>query len=588
MNLDSVFNIRAEKQENMNINIVFVGFDEYYTLEENYEYLPTNVDPFQYLHYNHPLSDFPCSDYNISYTFSSLTSGEANAMAGYMDLVSEETEYLDSRVNISAVEEYEITEEYDDISDFFIPCEGMLIDAESIENYIEKNYYSNLEQKTGYTLYMLNFSQFDNPDHSYEHTYGYTLGDNDAMSLDPEHYTSTIPRRTIGWGGNERFCFIDISAISNAMFYYSFVLEIPLYALPAYTLYDLDSYTQTIDPYTQDGKDSLIYYISTWINSYLHNNFLSRAVYFPPVDENINLPIAVFTNISDKGYPLESISWAISSERIGTSLSDSFPWINFFVPIKFYNLSDYPEIYNHLAQNVQEDEDGYFIDVMDVAEIMDEKLDLFFDMEYEGTQSLSLVFINNYVRFKIDNINLGGIALGKYQISVRNPNQLFHLSDVNQPMIGLTHTIVHEIGHNLGLSHPHSGAFGFGSMFIKDVMSYLYSAHNFSIFSRDTIARFHYDYYYLNAQGNLTALENPNVRGYGKVTKLLEESYSYYAEMDYIPAIEKAMEAHKLSLELTNAMRKPGILSVIVVSSAVVASIPIVIISFKPFARIKG
>jgi hypothetical protein len=58
--------------------------------------------------------------------------------------------------------------------------------------------------------------------------------------------------------------------------------------------------------------------------------------------------------------------------------------------------------------------------------------------------------------------------------------------------------------------------------------------------------------------------------------------------MDYIPAIEKAMEAHVLSLELTNTMRKPSILSVVVVSSAIVASIPIVIVGFKPFARIRG
>ena len=65
------------------------------------------------------------------------------------------------------------------------------------------------------------------------------------------------------------------------------------------------------------------------------------GAYFPPVDESINLPIAVFTNISNQGYPVESISWAISSDRIKSYLSSGFPWINWKVPVEFYDLDDY-------------------------------------------------------------------------------------------------------------------------------------------------------------------------------------------------------------------------------------------------------
>jgi hypothetical protein len=84
-------------------------------------------------------------------------------------------------------------------------------------------------------------------------------------------------------------------------------------------------------------------------------------------------------------------------------------------------------------------------------------------------------------------------------------------------------------------------------------------------------------------------LDTANLRGYTTVTDLLEESYSDYLKMDYIPAIEKAREALELSLELSNALRKPAILSVVVVSSAVVAvSIPVLLIRFNPLTKLRG
>ncbi|MHA2255586.1 MAG: hypothetical protein ACXAAM_05920, partial [Candidatus Heimdallarchaeaceae archaeon] len=261
--MESKYVFQDVKQEDMNINIVFVGFDEYYTFEENYEFLlSSNINTFYNMNYYNPTNNYPHSDYNINYTFSSLNTADEDALSAYIDSIAVSTPYLEYRINTSAVDEYIVTQEYEDIADFLILTEGSLIDAEQVENYIGENLYSESEEESGYTLYMMNFSRLDNEALNQDHTYGYSFADADAIALDPDHVTGEYVRTTIGWGGDQRFCFVDISALTYNMFYYALMFEINMVLAPAYTFYDLDSYTRTLDLNSPTGQFDLHLYIS--------------------------------------------------------------------------------------------------------------------------------------------------------------------------------------------------------------------------------------------------------------------------------------------------------------------------------------
>lgn len=155
-------------------------------------------------------------------------------------------------------------------------------------------------------------------------------------------------------------------------------------------------------------------------------------------------------------------------------------------------------------------------------------------------------------------MRIGGLAVGPYQIICRLPYLFFEDDDINKPIMGLTNTVLHEVGHNLGINHPHTNVYGYGSMFVDDVESYLHCSDKHCIFSTDTVARFHYDYYYMTAKENLGNCEQ-NTIGYSKTFQLLEKSRIAYLDMDYLTAINYAKDAWKLSNKLDNIIHKPAV-----------------------------
>lgn len=126
---------------------------------------------------------------------------------------------------------------------------------------------------------------------------------------------------------------------------------------------------------------------------------------------------------------------------------------------------------------------------------------------------------------------------------------------------GFTQPIIHEVGHMLGLAHPHT--YGDLGDFVCSAMSYFSYEYGFSIFDKDALARAHIDKHFietckiiseierklpLKIDGNKTREIKDQV---DRIKRLLNEVDSAHSRMNYLEAWRTALDAYKLARKIS-------------------------------------
>lgn len=569
------------KNEFFDINIVFIGFNSDLILNGNIKSkLPDYLEPFSGVD-----SSFPHSRYSLNYSFSHLSELQTQTLEEYLLEIAINRTISSLRTNITSMEQLLTTGLIENPMDLFIPYGGLTFDADLVEEYIFQNIYEPYLTNPGYTLYLMNFSQFDSADHKIEHTYTLQRTEYDSnitMSLnqlspvfEAEDYTTTA-----GWGGKHRFCYIDVSANPDVLqlipIIYGGSGDYTNTWSEYYYRQDLDSFVASQDMTSITGKTALSAYLAQWISPYINTLFLPLQLLYeagqiraPSVAETIYIPIKVFNNVSKYGYTTEKISWFLSPHRIQTQLEEAFPWISWKVDIEYIEFEDETILKDYFLQNVKYDGEKSYLDADEgLIELLYAERVNYFDLSAAELVIPSYVFLADDVYLHYRSTQVGGLGGIGFQVMSRTPFDLFESGDATKPRKGLSTVTIHEIGHSLGLNHPHNDYDGWSSGYIEDTMSYIaldYCVPKFSTFLSDATARLYYDYYYISAAENVQNIDNANIIGKDKATQLLNESYTSYLEMDYISAIETVREAWKISNKLSNPLRRPVVLISIIV-----------------------
>jgi len=478
-------------------------------------------------------------------------------------------------------------------NDILIPQDGMLIDAELTETYIYDNLFEEDLAKPGYSMFFLNFSAFDSEDHSLEHWYKVEEIDYDTNETIHSWFSSfnDIPYVTsLGWGGNHRFCFLDLSART---WYYDWIdiawADFGMGSQIYYDYEDLDELSQLEDITSPSGNEILSEYISDYMNSYIVNVLAGYYGQFPIV-ESYSLQVKVFNNLTNIGYTLDEIDWVISETRIYNQLVEDFPWIDWSIDVEYVNILDYPDLYNYIKNSVQYDVDGAYVEVIDgfFYELANQ-LNEHFDYNAAETVLPCYFFLNDRIRFKYLGTAFAGLGGMGWEILVSDQYDLFEAGNPENLGDGMSSVMIHELGHSLGFPHPHSQYSGWGSSFIQEVMNYFSrGASGFSSFYKDALARAHGNYFYSYASMHFDFayedFEDAGAPDYlvsviNDIAILLSEASANYTSMDYLDCIENTKAAidkidlFNLLLEDPDATNTSDISTSIVVIAMTVSSV---------------
>jgi hypothetical protein len=330
----------------------------------------------------------------------------------------------------------------------------------------------------------------------------------------------------------------------------------------------LDNFTQSFDLDTLEGQGNYTQYLAEWINSYAGNVY-SRPTYSDmPTGQSVSLQVLVFNNLTNNGYAEEDIDWCISETKIYDQLNEDLPWIDWDINVTWAYLSDYPYYYNYIQNNYAVDVDGKYIEVSaGLFSILDSDLEDHFNLSKSDVVLPCYFFLTNEVSFKWGGTSFAGLGGMGWEILLGTQNSIFENGDINLKKRGMSDVMIHELGHSMGLPHPHGFTYGWGSSFVEDTMSYFALANGFSTFYIDAIGTGHTEVNYYYAQdeyetalqlyhdSNLTSIELTNIMV--EINATLAAIPTYYSNMDYSSSASMAFYARDLIANMVDYIDNP-------------------------------
>jgi len=536
------------------LDVVFVGYDQ-----EAIDMAA--MDSVITKDYTVPYVEWSLNYYfDVNYVFANQT--YLQTLTSFILQNSVEGINTTSKLNVTALEYQKATATKMSI---FLPQSGRAIDAIAVENWFAANPYVS-SSTPHYAFYVLNFSMFDTPDHTWEHWYNLTEPELDANTVrdfwrlewdNPLNPHVDFPYA--GFSYRHPLFFVDPSAFNWYLTWARIWWELDQYITdPKYDYYyeDLDTFQQTHDLTTPEGKTTLGYYLGGWIDDILSNTFASAVWVQPTVSQS--LQILVLNNASEYGYTYENLKWIINTSLVKDAVEQLAPWISTDVSVKFANLSEYPDVEALLQRCIINKTNGWtYID----------GLSFFYGLEdlrrWHFNYNKAEMVVNGYVTLLkdasmiVDNGEFTGLGGDRQVLLMKSIDRYFREDGVT-PKSGLSCYMTHELGHNLGFGHT----FGWNTYagdFAFDVMGYYPYSYYFTKLLTDAYRRTYADTALAELQNALIIdQELYSLWGsspfidvlFDEISERIDEAALLYDELDYLSALYKLFEAQRIEAYL--------------------------------------
>jgi hypothetical protein len=360
-----------------------------------------------------------------------------------------------------------------------------------------------------------------------------------------------------GWGGHHRFYFLDLSAGPSY-----WTTELPL---------QVASGVRNVDPATSYGRYWRTQFVADYLVGVLYNLFAPDQLYPVNYSAKYNFHLFIFdARNSTEIAAGPRLTVAVNETMIRDELSKLLPYASVSIMTKYANLTSSPGlaaivalattktrdptvngtivdarlVYNWLSTN-GEGHISQFIKVQRTTDQLDIPAFIF---AFTGNYNFGFTFKSDVFLPRnpgtIFGASLGDLVLishGQRDLTMGN----YVTTGPMQPGkgIGYTRTIIHELGHEMGLAHPFS--YDFTEDFVDSVMGYYANSVTYSQFDRDMVLRGVNDELLLFAQVTLANTTATLFNGghIGAARQAISNANQKYSTMDYAGAVSYSLSA---------------------------------------------
>ncbi|MFX1483951.1 MAG: hypothetical protein ACFFCP_12290 [Promethearchaeota archaeon] len=438
----------------------------------------------------------------------------------------------------------------------FYPRDGRVIDGYAVEDWLEANPFTTIPN-LGYTLYLVNFSEFDSGDHSLEHWYDYHPIDPDTGEAQDwfrlEWDNALNPNVTLDYpffGGRYNTYVVDPSAhqwylkwcriwwsedITTEYDFWTQDLEDKLSTLDLGLPADVDALNVYLRECIWDPINLLLFPYQHQPAKYVQSGILKSLVFCMDVAEVISV---------------ESLEWVTNADMQRFHLKELYPFINWTVDVDFLDIDDEPTwktlfwMYSTLEPDNTTIVDGgaMFDTIYDVMKPI-------YTVDDGNINVFGVVFIKKQMEMHVNNGTYTGLG-GGGQTVIWKSWERYYRPDGVTPKDGISSVQLHETMHAIGFLHTwqpehYAGDFSWGPM------GYFAYHNGTSTFDRNWVQGTYLDQMeamlldeFLTEQADLGGNERPE-------TYVAEENAlasfararEFYEKMDWLSAFDALSDA---------------------------------------------
>jgi hypothetical protein len=343
----------------------------------------------------------------------------------------------------------------------------------------------------GYLLILADLSDISNLHHYYNIQYNDLDSASSRAPRSKNPLVFPVVNWMFSWGGHYRFYFIDLSG-GDPDYDYSQTGHVPIQDFTFRTFSQQQvTFARNVATVTE--------YVADYVSEATRNLFLPDYIYAPTYAPSYMLAINVFDETGK-----------LSSGNIGDYLSESLMQKAFqhLVPTATWNVSvttrqlrDDNGLARIVSSSLAFSDDvrgvtggSYHIDYYDYRQVylyLKSRLGQYVNTKGDTVVLPMFEFVfkdgSRFADTTEDNLDqFAGISVGDLAMIGTNDRNLFTMG------LELTRGTIHELGHSMGLMHPHS--FGNTEDYVASTMAYVPYEYDFSQFDVDAIQRAHSDF----------------------------------------------------------------------------------------------